>query len=358
MEISMKKLLPFRILLICVSLVLLHACSGESALLTSTAPAASAFSEAEAATLNSILKLDEYPFYTMTYVGAYSHAASLRQNHPTSEVRSTLNPYTCSADWGCSLFAALGDEGGRLYGRNFDWQYSPAVLLFTDPPDGYASVSMVDITYLGFDGERARRLADLPLEERRNLLGAPFLPFDGMNEKGLAVGMAAVPPGGMQTDPRKETVDQLEVIREVLDHAATVDEAVALFGRYNIDMGTVPIHYLVAGAAGESALVEFYQGKLVVFRNEATWQQATNFLVASTNGDPAGECPRYDLINDRLEETNGRITAKEGLRLLSDVSQDNTQWSVIYNLTGGSVDIVMGRDYSTVHTLRLDLEGE
>jgi hypothetical protein len=354
----MKKLIPFRILLICVSLVLLHACRGESALLTSTAPAASGFSEAEAATLNSILKLDEYPLYTMTYVGAYSHAASLRQNHPVSEARSTLEPYTCSADWGCSLFAALGDEGSRFYGRNFDWQYSPAILLFTDPPDGYASVSMVDITYLGFDGERARRLADLPLEERRNLLGAPSLPFDGMNEKGLAVGMAAVPPGGMQNDPRKETIDQLEVIREVLDHAATVDEAVALFGRYNIDMGTVPIHYLVADAAGESALVEFYQGKLVVFRNEATWQQATNFLVASTNGDPSGECPRYDLINNRLGEANGQITAQEGLRLLSDVSQGNTQWSVIYNLTGGSVDIVMGRDYSTVHTLHLDLEGE
>ena len=35
-----------------------------------------------------------------------------------------------------------------VYGRNFDWQYSPALLLFTNPPDGYASVSMVDIEYL------------------------------------------------------------------------------------------------------------------------------------------------------------------------------------------------------------------
>jgi hypothetical protein len=361
----MTILVPHRFRLICISLILLGGCSrGGSSLatpfpVTSTAPAASGLSGAEAATLNSVEKLDEYPLYTMTYVGRYSPgAASLRQVHSSIETRSVLNPYACPAGWGCSLFAALGDDGSRLYGRNFDWQYSPAVLLFTDPPEGYASVSMVDITYLGFDSERARNLADLPLGDRRNLLDAPFLPFDGMNEKGLAVGMAAVPPGGMQPDPQKATVDQLRVIREILDHAATVDEAVALFGRYNIDMGTVPIHYLVASAAGESALVEFYQGKMVVFRNEVPWQQATNFLVASTDGDPAGACPRYDLINERLGRTEGRITTQEALGLLNDVSQGTTQWSVIYNMTGGSVDIVMGRDYRTVHTLHLDQAGE
>jgi hypothetical protein len=41
-------------------------------------------------------------------------------------------------------FAAIGDEEQNLYGRNFDWQFSPAVLLFTDPPDGtprYRSIS-------------------------------------------------------------------------------------------------------------------------------------------------------------------------------------------------------------------------
>ena len=64
-----------------------------------------------------------------------------------------------------------------LYGRNFDWQYSPALLLFTDPPDGYASVSMVDIAYLGFDGKKAGTVTDLSLTERARLLFAPSWPF-------------------------------------------------------------------------------------------------------------------------------------------------------------------------------------
>ena len=40
-----------------------------------------------------------------------------------------------------------------LLGRNFDWYEHPALILFTDPPDGYASVSMVDISYLGVKGD-------------------------------------------------------------------------------------------------------------------------------------------------------------------------------------------------------------
>lgn len=41
---------------------------------------------------------------------------------------------TANASWAGSFFAALGDADHRLLGRNFDWRYSPARLLFTDPP--------------------------------------------------------------------------------------------------------------------------------------------------------------------------------------------------------------------------------
>lgn len=316
-------------------------------------------SDAEYSTLDSIVELDDYPLYTMTYVGAYpAETNSFQQIRSTAGTMIPSESMTCPITWGCSLFATLGDDQSRLYGRNFDWEFSPAILLFTNPPDGYASVAMVDIAYLGFEGDRAGKLLDISIEGRKSLLAAPFLPFDGMNEKGLAVGMAAVPPGNMQPDPQKETVDELRVIREILDHAATIDEAITILGRYNIDMGTVPIHYLIASKVGESALVEFHQGEMVVFRNELPWQQATNFLVASTNGSPAGACPRYDLINDRLSQAEGQINIQEALSLLSDVSQDITQWSVIYNMTNSSIHVVMGREYETVHTLHLNQTGE
>jgi linear amide C-N hydrolase (choloylglycine hydrolase family) len=300
----------------------------------------------QAATLGSLQLVDDYPLYTMRYTASYSGRAG-----PAAAPRSVAAldfpaQGTCQAQWGCSLFAALGDEKDRLLGRNFDWEFSPAVLLFTYPEDGYASVSMVDIAYLGFADDRSRNLIDLSLEGRKALLDAPFLPFDGMNEKGLAVGMAAVEAGNMPQDPHKKTIGELEAIREILDHAATVDEAVKILESYNIDMGNVPIHYMIASASGESALVEFYEGKMVVFRNKSAWHTATNFLLASVNGHPQGECWRYDRMSRRLGELQGQISAPDAVSLLGDVSQDSTQWSIVYHVTSGDLEVVMGRGYS------------
>ena len=304
--------------------------------------------EEETSTLLSLEQVDDHPLYTMHYIGTYAGRtrSSVPASADLSKPASASVQRSCSAAWACSLFAALGDEEDRVLGRNFDWQFSPALLLFTDPADGYASVSMVDIEYLGFEGEHSRNLTDLPLEERRALLDAPSLPFDGMNERGLAVGMAAIPREEMPYDPQKRTIDQLEVIREILDHAGTVDEAIGIMGNYNIDMGSVPIHYLIASASGESAVVEFHQGEMVVFRNDTPWQVATNFLLASTNGNVQGQCWRFDLISQRLLDLGGQISPQDSIRLLEEVSQDHTQWSILYHMTGRDIDIVMGRDYS------------
>ena len=301
---------------------------------------AAGLSSEEIAALGSLAQVDDYPLYTMRHQGAYRWVsppeASLEQ----------------SPAWACSLFAALGDPDHRLYGRNFDWDYSPALLLFTDPPDGYASVSMVDIAYLRF-GANVKSLTSLPLDERVPLLNAPFIPFDGMNERGLAVGMAAVSPGNVRPDPHKETVDSLRVIRLMLDQASTVDEAVAILKRYNVDMeGGPPVHYLIADRSGRAALVEFYRGEVVVMPNNQPWHRATNFLRASVE-TAAGQCWRYDKLDQRLTETGGRLTASSAMELLGAVSQGGTQWSVVYEISTGEVHMVMGRRYAQAHTFHL-----
>ena len=152
-------------------------------------------------------------------------------------------------------------------------------------------------------------------------------------------------------------------MREILDHAGTVDEAVDILAGYNIEMGNVPLHYLIASAAGESALVEFYQGKMVVFRNVDPWQLATNFLVASTGGHTKASA-RATTASASGSRRRKASLPPGALDLLADVSQDrpqaqsNTQWSVVYDLTGGYVHIVMGRKYTgEAHTLRLSLSG-
>jgi hypothetical protein len=321
---------------------------------------AKGLSDEEVATLSSLEQVDGYPLYTMRYYGAYRAEVSATEvvEGPGNSSVPRLNDMGRAPAPACSLFAALSDADNRLYGRNFDWQFSPAVLLFTDPPAGYASASMVDIAYLvGQAGVHG--LAERSLAERRALLRAPFMPFDGMNEHGLAVGMAAVPESKMPYDPDKETADSLRVIREMLDHARDVDEAVALLENYNISwQGGPPLHYLVADASGHAALVEFYQGQMVVIPNETPWHLATNFLRTAAGETAEGVCWRYDKIQQRLAETGGRITVQDALDLLQQVSQAVTQWSVVYDLSGGGISVAMGRQYEEVHTLHLNLTGD
>ena len=308
----------------------------------------STLSAQQIATLSSLEKVDRYPLYTMHFYGSPELGLAKPAGGKVSVSAGT------SYAWGCALFAALaGTE--KTYGRNFDWEASPALFLFTHPTDGYDSVSMVDLAYLGF-GDDVDRLTELPLEERQALLTAPSLPFDGMNDRGLVVGMAAVPAGNVQPDPNKETVDSLMVMRLILDRAATVDQAVAVLQRYNIDWGGgPPLHYLIADRTGRAALVEFYEGSIHVIPNDKAWHLATNFLLASAAGSVSGQCDRYDKASQTLTATAGTLDARDAMSLLADVSQPNTQWSVVYEMSTGGVNITMGREYNRLNTFHLDL---
>ena len=318
-------------------------------------------SDEEVATLRSLEQVDDYPLYTMHYYGAYNQRVSSAEGVKWLVSANLPNPNLTAVPpaWACSLFAALGDADNMLYGRNFDWEYSPAVFLFTDPPDGYASVSMVDIAYLGFGGSKADTLTDLPLIERRALLDTPFMPFDGMNEHGLVVGMAAVPGSEMPYDQDKETIDSLMVIRKMLDHAYDVDEAVAILQSYNIRWGGgPPLHYLIVDSSGRSVLVEFYEGEMVMIPNETLWHLATNHLRAIADETGHSGCWRYDKIYQRLTETRGQLTTQEAIDLLAEVSQEETQWSVVYGMSSGDVNVTMGRQYDSLHTFHLSFAGE
>jgi len=329
----------------CISLCLLTGCKA---------------SEIKTSSLESLKLIDDFPLYTMHYEGEYTWSNNFEIAGFANQLPVILQYKYSSSHliWGCSLFAAFGDSSHSLYGRNFDWKFSPALLLFVNPTQGYDSISMVDIAYLGYEGDRSKNLLEMSIEEKQPLLDSPALPFDGMNEKGLVIGMASVPAGNMPVDPQKSTIDSLMVIREMLDRAATVDEAVSILGSYNIDMGSVPLHYLMADRSGKSALVEYYRGEMNVQYNEKPWHVATNFIVASTNNSPQGRCHRYDKISSMMEDNQGKLSSTQAISLLKDVSSADseygTQWSVVYDMSKGGIWVVMGRNYEKVYSFQLN----
>ncbi|MCJ7622789.1 MAG: linear amide C-N hydrolase [Anaerolineaceae bacterium] len=295
---------------------------------------------AQLRTLASLKKVDNHPLFVMRYYGDYGFDRFLLEGIRAEEL-SHRGEQPLLENWACTCFAALDEAGERIFGRNFDWQMNPALLLFSDPPGAYASVSMVDLHYLGYD------ISGPSWFDRKALLDAPYLPFDGMNEYGLAVGMMALPRADANTNPGKRTIDSLHAIRLLLDYAKNVDEGITLLANYNIDFGNgPPLHYLISDVQGHSAVIEYVRGEMRVIRNDELWQVSTNFVISETE-NPV--CERYLHVGEVLETAEGQITQADAMELLEDVSQPNTRWSVIYNMASGEVMVAMGRKYDRVY---------
>ena len=119
--------------------------------------------------------------YTMTYYGGYGFGDYLEKGMDPNQSAAFINQK--ENQWACSVFSAHNEKGNPLLGRNFDGYHRSSLLLFTDPPDGYHSVSLVDMNYLGYGAPDYTPTSWL---DRIKLLEAPWFPFDGMNECGLA----------------------------------------------------------------------------------------------------------------------------------------------------------------------------
>ncbi|MEV2270298.1 linear amide C-N hydrolase [Nonomuraea africana] len=275
-----------------------------------------------ARTSASIRRLDDLPMYEMTYHGGYDIDAPLTE----AELRRKAD------GWACSLF-----HRGAEFGRNFDWDDNPAIVVHADPPDGYASLSVVDAYYLL--GKAAPADLGDPVERRR-LGHAVLAPFDGMNEKGLAVGLAATPTAELPAAmPGRPTVSSVRIIRVLLDRAATVKEALALMRTYNVDFSGGPqVHYLLADKSGASAVVEYGEGRMHVRDDRVL----TNWSVVSGTPD------------DRHRRLTATVGSKaDGLELLKSVAQGHTRWSIVYDLAKGTARLVTAKRWDRVHRLTL-----
>ena len=189
----------------------------------------------------STLKEKGVGVYTMTYDGDYGFDAFLEigassdadiEAFVTKRLLKGLPIELNVSDAGCTAFVSRNEEGDIIYARNFDFLYAPFLQVYTNPDNGYVSVSTVNLSFAGY-GEGNFPSSGISFQNFLTL-AAPFLPFDGMNEKGVCIALLAVPEVWMIDDPDKITLNTTTAIRLVLDKAATIDEAVELLRKYNI----------------------------------------------------------------------------------------------------------------------------
>jgi len=301
----------------------------------------------ELRSLSSIKQIDDYGMFQMTYHGDYGFDGFLKVGASSDgEIEAYVTKHLLKGlpidlgitGGGCTAFVVRDENGDVLFGRNFDFPYSPSMQLVTHPATGYASVSTVNLSFAGYG--QGNLPSGLNFSSFLALAG-PYLPFDGMNEKGLAMALLAVPKSSPPYDASKVTLNTTASIRLVLDKAATVDEAVALLRQYNIYFSAdVDSHFLIADATGRSVLVEYYNGALQTVTTPDPYQIASNFIAYNgvNIGEGYSEFERYDAVKAAIDSNGGHLNQAQAVSLLAQVGgrlngEDRLQWSVVYNLT-------------------------
>jgi hypothetical protein len=302
-------------------------------------------------TLKSLRRAGD--LYVMTYYDNYNQRL-IRVNRQilTKSFESVTKAKTSVIR--CSMFAAFG--GSPFYGRNFDNPPCGVLVALYRPEDGYDSIGFSRLRDLGFSkGEDPTKL---PINKRQSLLNAPFFTPDGMNECGLAVALAALPTVKTRVDKKKKSVFITQLVREILDHAKDIKEAVAIINTYNIyDSGIdgVSHHLLISDPENGSAIIEYANNGWQVMPGRLKWQAITNTaLFQIPEVMRRGRCWRYRTLADRLTRSKGNITWQQGMDILRSVAVKGTQWSTICDLRAKQIYISTYRNYH--HILKAGFE--
>lgn len=324
----------------------------------------------ELRTLLSVKEKDDTGIYEINYAADYKLDELLEAGGAATEeelvqyiLKTMLKglpidvPYEIP-NLACSMFYAETPEGGHILGRNLDNQQTDLAVVRTNLKDAYSSVSVVNLSFLGYnDTYTPDKLLD-----RINTLAAAYFPLDGINEKGLAVGVLQLqaPVTAQNTD--KPDVGTTLAIRAMLDKCATVKEALDFLR--SVDMYAAArgcYHFQIADATGESVVVSYVNNEMIITEKTDGIICATNFYIHDVPFEYEKQgLDRYEILTAKLTETGAVLTKEEGMELLeaaritgTDPDEKgrvySTQWSSIYDLSSPALYICADMDYNNTY---------
>lgn len=313
--------------------------------------------------VNSIEKLSDGLYY-MEYEGDYGFDEFLSKGgaEDQSDVANYIVFFLSGGfvefegedvnfDFGCSTLTTKKIGGSYVMGRNFDYtgENPRAMIIHTKPENGYESYSTTWLDFLGFGSD----FVPESIQNRYISLASVYVPLDGINEKGLCV--ADLINGDDElTSQNTEKVDitTTTAIRLLLDKAANVDEAIKLLEQYDMHSDIGRSHHLsISDSSGKSVVVEYIDGEMIVTDTPVV----TNHYLSQGEKFGIGDEEshrRYDELMKKSEET---LTTDDMADCMESVSyENNTQWSVVYNIESLELDFYFQRQFDSPLTFSIE----
>jgi hypothetical protein len=256
----------------------------------------------------------------------------------------------------CSVFSTT-TENSVIMGRNWDNQNVGSIIIsLYHPPSGYSSISFSRAIDMGFP-------LNLDLEQIKSselgskLLLAPFYATDGINEHGLAVAVAGVKETTHKPKNGKKLVFVTFLIRKILDQAKSVEETINLVEKYipfDLDRNSLNGHFIVTDSSGRSVILEYDRDRWRKIYGDKAWQVLTTKPIYNVpDTDLRKRCWRYRSISEILENKKGNVDWKAGMKILQDVQQKGTTWSVIYSLPKKELYFCVYQKWDKIYHLKL-----
>ena len=319
--------------------------------------------------IHSIRKLTDYEDYNLYRMDIdYAYDLDRLIDRGITDNQSMINAILAEAlpylpihmkapNFGCSAFCTQGTDGHTLMGRNYDFKNdTSAMLVYCTPKDGYASVAFAALDNINAntpDASMAKKLATLT---------APFICLDGMNEKGVSIAVLTLDSDPTYQQTGKSMIATTLAIRLVLDRAATTAEAVELLSKYDMFASSGrDYHFYITDATGDGRVVEYdcesETRELVALPINAI----TNFygiykdkvLPNQKNGIYGHGRERYDAVLEVFDQQKDSPSNDTVWAALKAASQEpnpesitsNTQWSIAYNNTDLTAEIIIRRHW-------------
>jgi len=229
----------------------------------------------------------------------------------------------------CTTVAFLGGSA-PVFAYNYDFDTGVGHVLVN--PRGMAKISSA---------------ADNPARWQSRFGSVTFVqfgrdhPMSGMNEAGLAVSQMWLDESRYEMADARPAIGVLEWMQYLLDTSATVEEALARAAAVRIQ-GGVPLHYAIADAVGDAAVVEFIDGHLAVRRGKtlphtaltnSTYAQSVAFT-EQAGGEPAGvsSLARFTRAAAATRTSPADPVAHAFATLAGVAQPGRTRWSIVYHL--------------------------
>lgn len=318
-------------------------------------------------TIESLRKFPDENAYEITYFGDYAMDEYLKCGAADSFAMLDFqtkylyegieNSFFYKNHHNCSGFTAHNPEGDFLLCHNLDNpQKLPGITLAENEVTG-KTIGISNLLYFYRFASAWEEFSDLTVEkpiDRARVLGVPYEMQDGMNAHGLALVTFTASGTEIGSYGNKIPLCYYSLYRAIIDRCKTVDEVLDFMEHYTMAPQDNISHFQIADANGNSAIIEYVKGEMIIIRSDKPYQICSNFLIYDNPKMEGFGKDRYLAYQDHLDAHEGIVDEDTAFRLLHENHiPGDENYSVVFNLTKKTAAVQFAPKFSVTHRYQL-----